>query len=192
MVQPIIITNDDDVASFYDIDIEKINNAYSKAKVKFILLKPKSVKNNDIYNGSLELNEMKSWLSDNDHLAGDKDIVNLVCTENLVGSGGPIGRAERPGSVTFIAFNPTVGSILNVFVVSHEVGHNFGLLHADEDENVDDKLPNVMGEGDYEDRLNPKNSFNNYQIDIIHKAAILHEEQEAIDLIKAYGLEIYK
>jgi len=189
IVQPIIITNDTGVASFYDVDLEKINNAYSRAKVKFVFLKTKSVKNDAIYNGSMGLGEMKNWLSDNNHLAGDRDIVNLVCTENLAGSGGPIGRAEVPGSVTFLAFDSNVGSILNVFVVSHEVGHNFGLKHANEDENVDNELPNVMGNGDYEDRLNPKNSFNSYQIDIIRNANITHDEEKAKALIEKYNLE---
>ena len=190
VVQPIIITNDDGVASFYDIDIEKINNTYSRAKVQFVWLKPKSVHNNAIYNGSMELDQMKKWLTDNGHLTGENDIVNLVYTENLSGSSGPIGKAEMPGNTTFIAFDSNPGSILNVFVVCHEVGHNFGLLHADQDSNVPDDLPNVMGDGAYEDRLNPENSFNDYQIGIINQAAILHSQEKTIELIEKYSLEV--
>lgn len=190
LVQPIIITNDQGTGSFYDIDLDKINRAYSNAKVKFVLLKSKSVQNNAIYEGTMGLDEMKEWLSKNNHLVGERNIVNLVCTENLAGSGGPIGRAETPGSITFIAFDSNKGSILNVFVVSHEVGHNFGLVHADQDNNVPNDVPNVMGDGDYNDRLDPKNSFNDYQIDIINKAAIVHTKEKANELINKYNLTL--
>ena len=189
LLQPIIIKNDEGTSSFYDLDIDRLNKAYSGAEVKFTLLKQKFVTNNDMYNGTLGLGEMSDWLSGNGHFAGKNDIVNLVCTENLLGKDGSIGKGLTPGSITFIAFDPTPGSILNVFVLAHEVGHNFGLKHAVDDENVSNDLPNVMGGGEYEDRLNPENSFNSYQIDIIRSAKITHENEKALELIEQYELE---
>lgn len=58
----------------------------------------------------MELAPMKEWLSDNGHLVRENDIVNLVYTENLLGSNGPSGKAEISGNKPLFLLTQTLDS----------------------------------------------------------------------------------
>ena len=60
----------------------------------------------------------------------------------------------------------------------HEVGHNLSLNHAVDDPNVPDSIPNIQGDGEYFERIDPINSLNDYQIEIVRKSPLVHERIE--------------
>ena len=63
---------------------------------------------------------------------------------------------------------------MNAFVVSHEVGHNLGLKHVVDDPNINDSLPNIQGDGDFKDRIDPKYSLTDFQIKEIYNSPLVH------------------
>jgi hypothetical protein len=77
----------------------------------------------------------------------------MVFAKKINGRPAPNGLGQQPGWVTFIAQagNSPLGQ--DAFVVIHEVSHNLGLAHSVDDNEVPNDVPNVMGDGDFMDRI---------------------------------------
>ncbi|MBT3209705.1 MAG: hypothetical protein HN704_06145 [Bacteroidetes bacterium] len=189
IVQPIIVQSDEgtDPASMA-LPENLVDYAYSKAEVDFHFLEPINFNNTKARDGYINLDSIVRIANKEGYLKGQNDIVNMFFVNAVDGHKGPLGRGMMGGNITFIALgNDSVKSNENLeaFVIAHEVGHNLSLTHAIDDENVPDSVPNIQGDGDFEDRINPKYSLNQYQIDIVQKSPLVHPRVDFLNTERA-------
>ena len=74
---------------------------------------------------------------------------------------------------------------MEAFVIAHEVGHNLGLKHAVNDDNVPNDIPNIQGSGDFSDRIDPKYSLNDYQIEELKKNPLVRPRVDILSVTDA-------
>jgi len=63
--------------------------------------------------------------------------------------------------------------------------HNLSLKHAVNDKNVPNNIPNIQGDGDFKDRIDPKYSLNKYQIDIVQNSPLVHPRVDFLNIKRA-------
>jgi len=181
IVQPIVTQSDDgkNPASMA-LPEELVDKSYEKAGVDFRFLEPIFYNSTKARDGLINLDEIVKNAQKTGILRGQKDIVNMFFVNAVDEETGPLGRGMMGGNLTFIALGVNnemdLDELKNMqaFVISHEVGHNLGLQHAVDDENVPDDIPNIQGDGDFKDRIDPKNSLNDYQVGIVQKSQLVH------------------
>lgn len=178
MVQPIVVRGDDgkEPASMA-LPEDLVDRAYEKADVDFYFLEPIYYNSTKARDGLINLDEIVKQATQDKLLRGQGDIVNMFFVNAVDGRKGPLGRGMFGGSITFIALakNDTAPDVraMEAFVIAHEVGHNLSLQHAVDDVNVPKDVPNVMGDGPFEKRIDPKYSLTPYQIDIVRKSPLV-------------------
>lgn len=182
IVQPIVVQSDEGTNPAPTAVPEYlVDQAYSKAKIDFHFLEPIVYNNTKARDGLINLDEIVIDAKEKGILRGQKDIVNMFFVNAVDGQKGPLGRGMFGGDITFIALGEEAGhnsdslKAMQAFIIAHEVGHNLSLVHAVDDPNVPDTIPNIQGDGEYSERINPKNSLNDHQISIIHKSPLVHE-----------------
>jgi len=181
IVQP-IVTQSDEVKNPASMALpeELVDNAYKKAGVDFRFLEPIFYNSTKARDGLINLDEIVKNAQKEGILRGQDDIVNMFFVNAVDGKTGPLGRGMMGGNLTFIALGENTEKksdelkYMQAFVIAHEVGHNLSLQHAVDDENVPDDIPNIQGDGDFKDRIDPKKSLNDYQIDIVKKSKLVH------------------
>lgn len=99
-------------------------------------------------------------------------VINLFFINGVEGAPGPLGRAMQGGNITFIAMAPEPDRGQDAFVIIHEIGHNLGLLHVVDDPDIENGPPNIMGDGDYFERVDPANLVEK-QIQTIRNSGLL-------------------
>ena len=181
IVQPIITQSDLGVNPAKINTSEKlVDMAYSKADIDFYFLEPLFFNNTAARDGEINLDSIVEIASRNNFLRGQNDIINMFFVNAIDGNPGPTGRGMMNGNIVFIALgdrnksNDKDYNFMQAFVVAHEVGHNLGLKHVIDDSNIIDSLPNIQGDGAFQDRIDPINSLNQYQIKEIHKSPLVH------------------
>ena len=181
IVQPIITQSDLGVNPAKINTSEKlVDMAYSKADIDFYFLEPLFFNNTAARDGEINLDSIVEIASRNNFLRGQNDIINMFFVNAIDGNPGPTGRGMMNGNIVFIALgdrnksNDKDYNFMQAFVVAHEVGHNLGLKHVIDDSNIIDSLPNIQGDGAFQDRIDPINSLNEYQIKEIHKSPLVH------------------
>ena len=178
IVQPIIVQSDEGTnPASMTLPENLVDNAYSMAEVDFHFLEPIYFNNTKARDGLINLDSIVRLANKEEYIKGQNDIVNMFFVNAVDGHKGPLGRGMMGGNITFIALGDDNGKEnvnIQAFVIAHEVGHNLSLKHAIDDENVPDSLPNIQGDGDFKDRINPKYSLNQYQIDIVQKSPLVH------------------
>jgi len=189
IVQPIIVQSDEgtDPASMA-LPENLVDYAYSKAEVDFHFLEPIYLNNTKARDGLINLDSIVRIAVEEKYLKGQNDIVNMFFVNAVDGHKGPLGRGMMGGNITFIALGNDNGKEnvnIQAFVIVHEVGHNLSLKHAIDDKNVPDSIPNIQGDGDFKDRINPKYSLNQYQIDIIQKSPLVHPRVDFLNTERA-------
>jgi len=185
IVQPIVVQSDagTEPASMA-LPEYLVDKAYENAGLDFHFLEPIYYNNTKARDGIINLDEIVKESQKIGLIKGQDDIVNMFFVNAVDGKNGPLGRGMMGGNITFIALgdntnkNPEDLKYMQAFVIAHEVGHNLSLKHAIDDPNVDDSLPNIQGDGEFKDRINPKYSLNDYQISIIHKSPLVHPRVE--------------
>ena len=189
IVQPIIVQSDQgtDPASMA-LPENLVDKAYSNAGVDFRFLAPIYLNNTKARDGLINLDSIVKIAYNEGYVKGQNDIVNMFFVNAVDGKKGPLGRGMMGGNLTFITLGNETGEEnvnMQAFVIAHEVGHNLSLKHAVDDKNVPDSIPNIQGDGDFKDRIDPKYSLNQYQIDIIHKSPLVHPRVDFLEIERA-------
>jgi len=189
IVQPIVVQSDEGTnPASMALPEDLVDLAYSKAKVDFHFLEPIYFNNTKARDGQINLDSIVKLAKNRNYIKGQNDIVNMFFVNAVDGKNGPLGRGMMGGNITFITLGNEIGkknANMQAFVIAHEVGHNLSLEHAVNDENVPDNIPNIQGDGDYEDRIDPKQSLNQYQIDIIHKSPLVNNRIDFLNTDRA-------
>ncbi|WP_109853391.1 zinc-dependent metalloprotease family protein [Aquimarina sp. AU58] len=185
IVQPIVVQSDEGTnPALMALPEYLVDRAYQKAKVDFHFLEPIYYNNTKARDGEINLDEIVKASQENGLLKGQGDIVNMFFVNAIDGNKGPLGRGIMGGYITFIVLgensDKNIDELKNMqaFVIAHEVGHNLSLKHAIDDPNVSDSLPNIQSSGAFKDRIDPKNSLNDYQIGVVHKSPLVHSRIE--------------
>ena len=181
IVQPIVIQSDNgNSPAKINLSEKLVDRAYSKADIDFLYLEPLYYDNTKARDGKINLDSIVSLAKINNILRGQNDIVNMFFVNAIDGNKGPIGRGMMNGNIVFIALGNDQKSntgdfdSMNAFVIAHEVGHNLGLKHVIKDPNILDSLPNIQGDGDFKDRIDPKYSLTDFQINEIYNSPLVH------------------
>ena len=181
IIHPIVIQSDNgDEPAQMKLSEQLVNRAYSKANIEFHYLEPTYYNNTKARDGEINLDSIVNLSKRDRILKGQNDIINMFFVNAIDGNQGPTGRGMMNGNIVFIALgdkNKTKiedNKSMEAFVIAHEVGHNLGLKHVVDDNNIIDSLPNIQGDGEFKDRIDPINSLNNYQIKEIYKSPLVH------------------
>ena len=181
IIHPIVIQSDNgDEPAQMKLSEQLVNRAYSKANIDFHYLEPTYYNNTKARDGEINLDSIVNLSKRDRILKGQNDIINMFFVNAIDGNQGPTGRGMINGNIVFIALgdkNKTKiedNKSMEAFVIAHEVGHNLGLKHVVDDNNIIDSLPNIQGDGEFKDRIDPINSLNSYQIKEIYKSPLVH------------------
>ena len=181
IIHPIVIQSDNgDEPAQMKLSEQLVNRAYSKANIDFHYLEPTYYNNTKARDGEINLDSIVNLSKRDRILKGQNDIINMFFVNAIDGNQGPTGRGMMNGNIIFIALgdkNKTKiedNKSMEAFVIAHEVGHNLGLKHVVDDNNIIDSLPNIQGDGEFKDRIDPINSLNSYQIKEIYKSPLVH------------------
>jgi len=182
-VKPVIIRSDEgEQPAKSTIPEKQIERVYQKAKIDFIFLNPVFWDNTKARDGIYNLDQI-SQLATEQKIIKARDTLYMFFVNAIDRRNGPMGMGMQNGNLIFIAlgdslpdgFHDTLED-MQTFVIAHEIGHNFNLKHAVDDPNVPDNIPNIQGDGPFKDRINPKYSLNQYQIQIILKSPLIHKK----------------
>ncbi len=191
IIQPIVVRNDQGTeAASMAIPEKLIEKAYANAGLDFILLEQIYFDSTNARDGLINLDEISKKAKELGLIKGQGDIVNMFFVNAVDGDYGPLGRAQMKGNLIFITLGDQSKQedlvSMQTFVVAHEVGHNLSLKHAVNDANVPNDLPNIQGDGDFSDRIDPKYSLNAYQVEAVLNSPLTHNrisflEKEAVE-----------
>jgi len=185
MVQPIVACSDDgtEPASFA-IPEHLIDRAYEKANIDFYFLEPIYYNNTKARDGLINLDEICELAEKDGLLKGSGGIVNMFFVNSVDGHKGPLGRGMFGGNITFIALGDKPQPEMEAFVIGHEVAHNLSLPHVVDDPNISDTIPNLLGEGDFSERIDPKYSLTDYQIETVMESPLVHKRVDLLSVEK--------
>jgi len=184
IVQPIVIQSDEGTnPASMALPKSLVDSVYLKAGVDFYFLEPIFYNNTKARDGEISLNKIVELAQNDGIIRGNGDIVNMFFVNAVDGNKGPLGRGMMGGSISFICLGENKNNdpdfeYMQAFVIAHEVGHNLSLKHVVDDPNISDTIPNIEGNGDFKDRINPKYSLTDYQINIIQKSPLVHPRVE--------------
>jgi len=186
-VQPIVVRGDDGLEpASMAIPEALVDRAYLKAGLDFYFLEPLYYDNTAARDGLVNLDEIVKSAKAAGVMRGHGNIVNMFFVNAVDGNKGPLGRGMLGGDITFIALdrNSTLANVRDqeAFVIAHEVGHNLGLNHAVDDENVPNDIPNIQGDGPFADRIDPRFSLNAYQVELLRKSPLVRPRIETLSV----------
>ncbi len=181
-IQPIIVRSDAGSEPASMVIPEKlVEKAYEKASIDFYFLHPIFLDNTNARDGVYNLDSISNIALQKGLIKYNDGKLYMFFVDAIDGRKGPMGMGMQNGNIIFIAlgdklppgFNEDIKN-MQAFVIAHEVGHNLGLVHAVDDPNVPNDIPNIQGDGAFKDRIDPKYSLNDYQIKIILKSPLIH------------------
>ena len=190
IVQPIVLQSDEGTEpASMALPEELVDRVYEKAGVDFYFLEAIYFNNTKARDGKINLDEIIRESIKKGIIKGNGDIVNMFFVNSVDGNKGPLGRARMGGSNCFICLgegnqNDPDFKNMQAFVIAHEIGHNLSLKHVVDDPNIPDNIPNIEGSGAFSDRIDPKYSLTDYQIDIIHKSPLVHPRVDFLSKIQ--------
>jgi hypothetical protein len=154
LLQPIVLTNDagEDVAKA-NLPEELIDLPFHRWDLDFQILEPIEWARRDFRDGEVDVDIIVKAAKDGGVFRQPGRIANMFFAKKINGKVAPNGLGQQPGWVTFIAQGDDPPAGQDAFMVVHEVTHNLGLAHAVDDAEVPVDIPNVMGDGDFLDRI---------------------------------------
>lgn len=135
-----------------------VEQAYAPAGVSIWMFEPIYLDSTAARDGKINLDQIVLLAQKENVIKGSGDILNLIFVNAVDGRKGPLGRGLQGGNITFVALGEEGGRNrdLQGFVIAHEIAHNLSLPHAKDDDRVPVKTPNLMGEGEFADRIGPQ------------------------------------
>ena len=182
LIQPIVVRGDDGTApAHFRIADVLIDQVYRSADLTFHFLEPRYYDSEEARDGEINLDQIVERTGKSGTLKRVGEQINMLFVNKVDGKAGPLGRAQTPGSIVFIALTEKERELgEDAFVVAHESGHNLGLQHAVDDDKVPNDVPNLMGDGPFVERLGPR-GLTEYQIEIIRANPLV---QPRIDFLE--------
>ncbi len=183
-VQPIVVRSDKgEMPALAVIPEVLVERAYERVSIDFIFAEHIFLDDTKARDGIHNLDKISEIARKKGLIKYNDRILYMFFVNAIDGREGPMGMGKQNGNIIFIALGDKLPSgfygdikYMQAFVIAHEIGHNFGLIHAVDDPNVPDDVPNLQGDGPFEDRIDPKYSLNDYQIGIIKKSPLLHKK----------------
>jgi len=154
LLQPIVLCDDEGKsAAKANLSEALIDLPFRRWDVDFQILEPIRWSRREFRDGESDVNVIVKKATEEGVFRHPRRIANMVFAKKINGRPAPNGLGQQPGWVTFIAQagNSPLGQ--DAFVVIHEVSHNLGLAHSVDDNEVPNDVPNVMGDGDFMDRI---------------------------------------
>ena len=154
LLQPIVLTDDaGDGAAKANLPEELIDLPFRRWDLDFQILEPIEWSRRAFRDGEIDVDVIVKAATEEGVFRQPRRIANMFFARKINGRAAPNGLGQEPGWVTFIAQggDPPLGQ--DAFVVVHEVTHNLGLSHTVDDAEVPPDIPNVMGDGDFLDRI---------------------------------------
>ncbi|MEN9361995.1 MAG: hypothetical protein RL095_3530 [Verrucomicrobiota bacterium] len=176
LLNPIVLADDEGKVQANTCFPKKlVDRCYTKADLEFLYLEPRIWRNGKVLRGEMNLDRVCEEAKKAGVLRGQGEIVNLIFVSALDGRAQTCGRGKLNGDVCFVCL-PEKDNDPDMleFVVAHEVGHCFGLIHAVDDPLVPDDVPNVQGDGPYAERLGV-DGINQHQRDVVLKSPLVQE-----------------
>ena len=154
LLQPIVLTDDEGKgAAKVNLPEELIDRPFRRWDLDFHILEPIHWPREKFRDGGVDVDVIVKTATEERVFREPGRIANVFFAKKINGKAAPNGLGQQPGWVTFIAQgeDPPVGQ--DAFVVVHEVSHNLGLAHTVDDGEVAADIPNVMGDGEFLDRI---------------------------------------
>ena len=192
VVRPVILCDDDGShPARYSLPKKLVDRVYTKADLEFVYLEPVSWHFGKARRGEVNLNQIVDQGVKTGMITKDRRIVTLLFVSAVDGRPGPLGRGLQNGNICFVTYGEkgaAADPAMRAFVVAHEVGHCLNLIHTVDDPKVPDDIPNLQGDGAYEDRL-AVDGLHDTQRDTVLKSPLVmerikfHSVQEGRQLI---------
>ena len=182
LLRPIILTNDaGDGAAKANLPEELIDLPFRRWDLDFQILEPVKWSRREFRDGEIDVDVIVKAAMEEGVFRQPRRIANIFFARKINGRSAPNGLGQEPGWVTFIAQgdNPPLGQ--DAFVVVHEVAHNLGLSHTVEDDDVPSDIPNVMGDGDFLDRIR-EDGITRDQAATILKSPLVRETVKCLEV----------
>ena len=157
LVRPIILCDDDGTnPARHALPKKLADQVYTRADLEFLYLDPIPWNHGKARRGEINLNTIVSSGIKNGMITTDPRVATLLFVSGVDGQTQPLGRGLQGGNICFVNLG-TPDKMKNpaerAFVVAHEQGHCLSLIHAVDDPKVPNDVPNLQGDGPYEERL---------------------------------------
>ncbi len=175
IIRPIIVTEDDGSSpAKWNLRKDAVDYAFDRAKVDVLFTEPHFWRSSIVLDCKESLDKICMMGVKQGIMTASADTVNMIFVRSIDGRTSPQGRGLLNGNVSFIVLGDSNDTDMQTFVITHELCHNLGLIHTVDDPNVDDNIPNIMGDGAFSDRIDPKHSLTDYQIKVIMKSPLVN------------------
>ena len=157
LVKPVIICDDDgNHPARHALPKDLVDRVYTRANFEFIYLDPVRWNHGKARRGEVNLNSIVKDGHANGMISTDPRVATLLFVSAVDGKTRPLGRGLQGGNICFVnlgAPDEMTKPAERAFVVAHEVGHCLGLIHAVNDLKVPNDVPNLQGDGPFDERL---------------------------------------
>ena len=155
------------------IDRKAIEAVYAQAKIQIAWLQPRYLDHSEARDGTVNVDEVVRIGRTRGLWGSGPPRLSLIFVNAINGKKGPRGLGMTPGPICFVAMpKKQTNPEMEAFVVAHEIGHCLGLIHAVDDPEVPDDKPNIMGDGDFSERIG-KNALMPAHIRRVRRSTLL-------------------